>query len=674
MTSPPLLKRLLIANRGEIAVRIIRTCRKLGIAAIAVFSEADRGARYVALADEAYCIGAAEASDSYLDAQKIIALAQRVGAHAIHPGYGFLAENAAFAARCESAGITFVGPSADIIEQMGSKIESKRIAAVCGVPTVPGYFGELQSPERLRAEAQQIGAPLLIKASAGGGGRGMRIIRDLSEFHEQLGQCLREAETAFGDRQVLLEKYVDQPRHLEVQVLGDHHGNLVHLFERECSIQRNHQKVIEEAPAAFLDRELRDALYEQALRLCRHIGYRSAGTVEFLLDHASGDLYFLEMNTRLQVEHPVTELITGVDLVEWQIRIAGGETLSFSQPDLAPSGWAIEARITAENPADHYRPETGRLEFYREPHNRGVRVDSGVLEGSEVSRYYDSLLAKVIAAGDRRDQARDRLLEALRDYVLAGVGNNIGFLQDLLSHPAFLSQPLTTRYIKDCFPGGWQPATEPEERLLVVALLAWTLRGDTSNPLHQTPWGALRGWRLLRNAGHCPQQVLVVRDADGRSHRLESSADTRGYRIAMGEHVIRAGEPRFPEGEIEVEVDGMLVRYLVKIEAHRVLLARGAKSHTFDIIPQRQALAGDSETELTGEGVIRAPMPGAVESIKVDVGDRVGSGDVLVTMEAMKLMHSLASSVDGTVSAIHCREGEIIEANALLLEIETNAI
>ena len=268
-----MIKRLLIANRGEIAVRIIRTCRKLGIAAIAVFSEADRGARYVTLADEAYCIGAAEASDSYLDAQKIIALAQRVGAHAIHPGYGFLSENAAFAARCESAGITFVGPSADIIEKMGSKIESKRIAAVCGVPTVPGYFGELQSPERLRAEAQQIGVPLLIKASAGGGGRGMRIIRDLSEFDEQLGQAFREAETAFGDRQVLLEKYVNQPRHLEVQVLGDHHGNLVHLFERECSIQRNHQKVIEEAPAAFLDRELRDSLYEQALRLCQHIGY-----------------------------------------------------------------------------------------------------------------------------------------------------------------------------------------------------------------------------------------------------------------------------------------------------------------------------------------------------------------------------------------------------------------
>jgi 3-methylcrotonyl-CoA carboxylase alpha subunit len=647
-----MIERLLIANRGEIAVRIIRTCRKLGIAAIAVFSEADRGARYVTLADEAYFIGAAEASDSYLDAQKIIALAQRVGAHAIHPGYGFLSENAAFAARCESAGITFVGPSADVIEQMGSKIESKRIAAVCGVPTVPGYFGELQSPERLRAEAQQIGVPLLIKASAG----------------------VREAETAFGDRQVLLEKYVDQPRHLEVQVLGDHHGNLVHLFERECSIQRNHQKVIEEAPAAFLERELRDSLYEQALRLCRHIGYRSAGTVEFLLDHTSGNLYFLEMNTRLQVEHPVTELITGVDLVEWQIRIAGGETLSFSQPDLAPSGWAIEARITAENPADHYRPETGRLEFYREPRNRGVRVDSGVLEGSEVSSYYDPLLAKVIAAGDHRDQARDRLLEALRDYVLAGVGNNIGFLQGLLSHPAFLSQPLTTHYIEDCFPGGWHPVNEPAERLLVVALLAWTVRGDILNPLHQTPWGALRDWRLLRNAGHRPQQLLVLRDAAGCSHRLQSSVASRGYSIAIGEHVIRAGEPRFPDGEIEVEVDGVLVRYLLKVEAHRVLLARGADSHAFEIIPQREALAGDSETELTGEGVIRAPMPGAVESIKVGVGDRVGSGDVLVTMEAMKLVHSLASSVDGTVSAIHCREGEIIEANALLLEIETNAI
>jgi 3-methylcrotonyl-CoA carboxylase alpha subunit len=667
-----MIKKLLIANRGEIAVRIISTCRKMGIAAVAVYSEADRGGRYVAMADEAHFIGAPEAHASYLAGDKIISLALRVGADAIHPGYGFLAENGEFATRCESAGVLLVGPPAELIKLMGSKIESKRIATDCEVPTVPGYFGEQQDPGLLRAKAADIGTPLVIKASAGGGGRGMRIVTQLSDFETQLELVMREAQAAFGDRRVLLEKYIAEPRHLEVQVLGDNHGNLLHLFERECSIQRNHQKLIEEAPAAYLEDDLRETLYAHALKLSNHIAYRSAGTVEFLLDDTTGELYFLEMNTRLQVEHPVTELICGVDLVEWQIRVAAGEPLTMGQDDLVASGWAMEARVTAEDPASNYRPEVGRLEFYLEPGGAGVRVDSGVSQGSEVSPYYDSLLAKVIAWGDTREQARFRLLQALRDYVLAGVGNNIAFLSDLLRHPAFLSRPLTTHYIARQFPEGWQPDSEPVERLLVTVALVWSEYGGATDRFQKAPWHQLKSWRLLRNAGHRPRQSLVIRDADGKAHNLEIGSAAGSYQITLEGHATSAGEPVISDGEVAVEIDGELVRYLVKLEDRRVILGRGAVSHIFEIVTQGKALAGESDAELTGEGSVRAPMPGSIQHIRISVGDRVERGDVLMTLEAMKLMHNLPSGVSGTVLAIHCGEGENVEANALLLEIATD--
>ena len=666
------MDRVLIANRGEIAVRIINTCRKMGITTIAVYSEADRGARHVALADEAHCIGAPAASASYLDAEKIIGLAQRVDARAIHPGYGFLSENAGFAEQCAAAGLVFIGPPGEVIAQMGSKIESKRIARACGIPTVPGYAGERQEAAVLRVEAEKIGVPVLIKASAGGGGRGMRVVTDLARFDALLAQSVKEAESAFGDGRVLLEKYIATPRHLEVQVLADHHGNLLHLFERECSIQRNHQKVIEEAPAAFLDSEQRNFLHESALTICRHIGYHSAGTVEFLVDSDTGAAYFLEMNTRLQVEHPVTELITGIDLVEWQIRIAAGEELPFRQHDLVPSGWAIEARVVAENPADDYRPEVGRLALYREPEAQGLRVDSGISQGAEVTPYYDALIAKVIAHGDTREQARDRLREGLGDFLLGGVGNNVAFLRDLLSCPAFLSQPLTTHYIEQQFPEGWRAVDEPEERLLVAALLAWNLASDAARELQQTPWGQLGGWRLLRNAGHRARHSVVLKDVSGRAHSLEYIHHAEGWLVTFDERTIACAEARLDNAKIELEIGGERLRYWVKIEGRQVLLTRGARSHAFDVLPQREALAGDSPGELTGEGFIRSPMPGAIDAIRVGVGDRIVRGDVLVIMEAMKLVHSLCAGVDGRIAAIHCREGQSVEANALLVEVETD--
>jgi 3-methylcrotonyl-CoA carboxylase alpha subunit len=663
-----MFERLLIANRGEIAVRIIRSCRRMGITSIAVYSEADRGALHVSLADEAHCIGGAEAHDSYLDGAKIIALALRVGAAAVHPGYGFLSENAAFASDCEAAGLVFVGPAADSIERMGSKIEAKQVARDCGVPTVPGYSGYKQEPDVLRAEALDIGVPLLIKASAGGGGRGMRVVSDMAEFDALLQQSVSEARAAFGDGRVMLEKYVAQPRHLEVQVLGDRQGNVVHLFERECSIQRNHQKVIEEAPAAFLDSRLREDLYDHALRICRHIGYYSAGTVEFLLDNASGELYFLEMNTRLQVEHPVTELVTGVDLVEWQFRVAAGEPLTLAQEDLAINGWAMEARVTAEDPAENYRPETGELVFYGEPRAEGVRVDSGVVEGSAVSRYYDSLLGKIIGHGASRERASQRLQEALRLFLLGGVGNNIDFLLDLLARPAFLSTPLTTRFIEQQFTGGWQRTDDANEKLPVVAMHAWNALKRPAG-CSKTPWQELQGWRLLRNAGHQPRQVLALRDDRGRTLRLEYVATPAGYAVTVDGTRMQSGEPGISPGEIEVEVGGELLRYRVKLDGPALLLARGARSHAYEILPQRQALARDAPAGLTGEGNILAPMPGVIESVGVSVGDRVDRGDVLATLEAMKLIHSLTSDIDGTVSAIHCDPGQVVEANALLLRV-----
>ncbi len=665
-----MISKLLIANRGEIAVRVIETCRKMGVVAVAVYSEADRNAKYVSMADEAYCIGAPEAATSYLDGQKIIELAKRIGVDGIHPGYGFLSENAGFVELCEDNDIAFVGPRADVVERMGSKIESKRIAMASDVPTVPGYTGDDQSPETLIAEAERIGTPLMIKASAGGGGRGMRIVHDLNDFATQLELATKEAQTAFGDARVLLERFIEESRHLEVQVLGDNHGNVVHLFERECSIQRNHQKVIEEAPAGFIDNNTRERLYSYALQLSKEIDYNSAGTVEFIFDNKTKDIFFLEMNTRLQVEHPVTELISGIDLVEWQIRIASGEQLALQQNDLAINGWAIEARVTAENPAEDYRPETGTLTFYREPQGKGIRIDSGIEEGSVITPFYDSMISKTIAYGETREEARSRLIVALGEYLLAGVGNNIPFLRDILKAPAFSNQPLTTNFINHNFEGGWRAPVVEQEKILVLAALAWIKNIEADLRDNQSPWHSLKSWRLLRNSGHQCVQEITIRDRKLALHNLKFVPYEDSFQVTLNDHETIVNNISYTGEGIEAEIGGALVCYRSNINDQQVILANGSISFEFEVVPQRQALAGDARSDLTGEYVVRAPMPGVIEALPVKVGDSVKKGDVVVVMESMKLVQNLCVSADGVISGIHCEIGQNVEANSLLVGLD----
>ncbi|MGH6892088.1 MAG: acetyl-CoA carboxylase biotin carboxylase subunit, partial [Dongiaceae bacterium] len=529
-----MFNKLCIANRGEIAVRIIKTCRRLGIRTLAVYSEADRHALFVGMADEAAYLGPAEARASYLDGTKLVAVARQFGADAVHPGYGFLAENAAFAELCQNAGVVFIGPHIEAIRSMGSKIEAKRIAEHAGVATVPGYHGDKQDDATLCAAAKALGFPVLIKPSAGGGGKGMRVVRDDAGLSEALTLARREALAAFADDRLLLERYVEEPRHLEVQIAGDKHGNVIHLLERECSIQRRYQKLIEEAPADFLSETIRQELSTDALRIAGGIGYDSLGTVEFIYDHCAGRYYFLEMNTRLQVEHPVTEMITGIDLVELQIRIAAGEPLPLTQADLTCNGWAIEARVNAENPAAGFLPETGTITLYAEPATDGVRIDSGITRGSQVSPYYDSLLAKVIAHGDSRSTALQHLLTALDRYMIGGVSTNSEFLYDLLSLPAFSNAPLSTRFIDQHFPVGWTAGAHAGEMEQVAAVVVHalaheqqgTLINQSPTDVHTSPWRRLGSWRVIEQAGFPGTTEITL--SNGRAHHTLRLSGRRG--------------------------------------------------------------------------------------------------------------------------------------------------
>ena len=478
--APRPIRSVLIANRGEIALRVMRTCARLGIRTIAVYSDADADALHVGAADEAIRIGPAPARASYLDIDAILLAAKQADADAIHPGYGFLSENAAFARQCDAAGLIFVGPSATVVERMGSKIQSKRIAEAAGVPTVPGYHGDEQDRDTLADAAQLIGFPVLIKASAGGGGRGMRRVDRAEDFETGMNAAKAEADAAFGDSSILLEKYILNPRHLEVQIAGDRTGGLVHLFERDCSVQRNNQKVLEEAPAPNLPDRVRTGLFDAALQLGRAIGYDSAGTVEFIMEQGSDRPYFLEMNTRLQVEHPVTELITGIDLVEWQLLAAAGEKLPLTQDQIRVHGHAIEARITAERADLGFAPVTGELSLVDAP--RSLRFDSGVAAGSRVSLYYDSLLAKAVAHGADRNAALSRLVAGLSDLTLLGLPTTQAFLRDALRHPLFRDGNTTTRFIETAFPGGWKPDPDQLRLLRAAACVVWAGLGATDPP------------------------------------------------------------------------------------------------------------------------------------------------------------------------------------------------
>ena len=656
---------LLIANRGEIAVRIMRTCGRLGIRTVAVYSDADRDARHVAVADEAIRIGPAPARESYLRADAIMEAAARSRAEAIHPGYGFLSEKPDLPRLCGEAGRIFVGPSADCIAAMGPKIGSKLIAARAGVPSVPGYLGDDQSLGRLSEEAQRVGFPMMIKASAGGGGKGMRRVFEASEFGPALELARREAEAAFGDPALLIEKLVLRPRHLEVQIAGDKHGNVVHLFERDCSVQRNNQKVLEEAPAPNLDAEIRAKLHDRAVALARAINYDNLGTVEFILEEGGDDPWFLEMNTRLQVEHPVTEAITGFDLVEWQIRIASGEPLPASQDQIRESGHAIEARITAERADQNFRPDAGLIVGYREP--PAIRVDSGVAAGSEITLFYDSLLAKSIAAGETREIARARLVAGLREFTIFGPATTISFLVDALDNPIFASGQATTGFIDDAFPDGWTPA-RPHARLARAAAALLALAEPLADERTPSAWTRLSGFRVLGPAGGAAETRLVTTEG-AETARLTVQAQSDGGRRVIDAQGEMAVDVRVDGQRVEIETEGRIVSGTFERSAGRVRVTLDGEVYDIGVEPEAAIVAG-AKAGGAGSGAVLAPMPGVVAEVKVAVGDAVEVGQVVIVLESMKLFTSLSAQIAGAATDITCRAGETVAAGKRLMLIE----
>ncbi|MFI9313815.1 acetyl/propionyl/methylcrotonyl-CoA carboxylase subunit alpha [Streptomyces althioticus] len=656
---------VLVANRGEIAVRVIRTLRSLGVRSVAVYSDADADARHVREADTAVRIGPAPAAESYLSAERLLEAAARTSARAVHPGYGFLAENAEFARACEAAGLAFIGPPADAIALMGDKIRAKETVKAAGVPVVPGSSGSGLTDAQLVDAAREIGMPVLLKPSAGGGGKGMRLVRDEARLAEEIAAARREARASFGDDTLLVERWIDRPRHIEIQVLADGHGNVVHLGERECSLQRRHQKIVEEAPSVLLDEATRAAMGEAAVQAARSCGYRGAGTVEFIVP--GGDpsrYYFMEMNTRLQVEHPVTELVTGLDLVEWQLRVAAGERLPFGQDDVRLTGHAVEARLCAEDPARGFLPSGGTVLRLREPEGDGVRTDSGLTEGTQVGSLYDPMLSKVIAYGPDRATALRKLRAALAGTVTLGVQTNAGFLRRLLAHPAVVSGDLDTGLVEreaDSLVGGEVPA----EVYAAAALLRQAALEPAAASGWRDPFDAADGWRMgggrawtahpLRVAGHDPVTVRVRATADGGTELLLPGADTP-LRASAG-----------------------------PLEGHRFTCALDGVAHTFAALPDGSWLGRDGDAwqvrdhdpvaaSLTragqaGADSLTAPMPGTVTVVKVAVGDEVDAGQSLLVVEAMKMEHVISAPHAGTVTELDVSSGTTVAMDQVLAVI-----
>jgi 3-methylcrotonyl-CoA carboxylase alpha subunit len=658
---------LLIANRGEIACRVIRTARRMGLRTIAVYSEADAGAQHVALADEARCIGPAPAQESYLSIERIIAAARQSGAEAVHPGYGFLSENAAFAEACVNAGLVFVGPPASAIRAMGSKSAAKTIMEKAGVPVVPGYHGEAQDLPTLAREAKRIGFPVLIKASAGGGGRGMRVVASAAAFGEALESARRESAAAFGDDRVLIERYLDRPRHIEMQIFADLHGRAVHLFERECSIQRRHQKVIEEAPAPGLPEATRRAMGEAAVAAASAIGYVGAGTVEFILAE-DGRFYFMEMNTRLQVEHPVTEMITGQDLVEWQLRVAAGEHLPSAAGHLAIRGHAIEARLYSEDPGRRFLPSTGRLHHLRFPEpSAHVRIDSGVHAGDDISIHYDPMIAKLIAWDRDRPSALKRMAGALGRCQVVGVANNVAFLSAVVAHADFAAGRIDTGFIPRHEHDLLRSPDPAPDRALAAACLyllldrarqaAATAR-QSGDP--HSPWHGTEGWRLNDVGRH------VLRFRDGTVERSITVAYVKGgWRLALpGASVAARGS--LAGEDVTAELDGSTMSATVVRQGEALTIFLDGRSHGL-VIDDPLALAAGLDH---GAGQLVAPMPGKILKVFVAVGEKVSRGAPLVVMEAMKMEHTIAAPADGTITTIRYRPGEQVAEGEELLVLE----
>jgi 3-methylcrotonyl-CoA carboxylase alpha subunit len=656
--------KILIANRGEIACRVIRTARRMGVATVAVYSAADAGALHVAMADEARLIGPAPARESYLRADAIIAAARETGAEAVHPGYGFLSENAEFADACAAAGLVFIGPPAAAIRAMGSKSAAKAMMAAAGVPVVPGYHGDAQSPERLLQEAERIGFPVMLKASAGGGGRGMREVGSAAEFTRALEAAKREAAGAFGDDRMLVERLLTAPRHIEVQVFADTHGNTIHLYERDCSIQRRHQKVVEEAPAPGLSPERRAAMGAAAIAAAAAAGYVGAGTVEFIADKSG--FYFMEMNTRLQVEHPVTEMITGLDLVEWQLRVAAGETLPLRQDQIALDGHAIEVRLYAENPARGFLPATGVLRGLRLPAPEAARVDTGVREGDTVTPFYDPMVAKIAAWGSDRDSARRRLARALGESAVYGLASNLGFLARIVGDPEFAAAKIDTGFIERRREVLIPPAS-PVPRAVLAAAVWYRLQRSAASG---DPWSRHDGWRP-----NLPSAALDFRFRSGDETLDTSVANAHGGLIlsCAGDARSLVGEA-VASGAIGVTLDG--ARSVVTLfegagldGAGEIAVASGGDLWRLEIV---DPLAPPESAHLAA-GRLTAPMPGRVVQLFVTAGEVVRRGQALLVIEAMKMEHTIAAPYDGTVAAVPYAVGDLVEEGVELIQLAAPA-
>jgi propionyl-CoA carboxylase alpha chain len=667
---PPMFSKLLIANRGEIACRIIKTARRMGISTVAVYSEADADALFVDMADEAVAIGPPPAAQSYLVADKILAAAKATGAEAVHPGYGFLSENAAFAEALEAAGIAFIGPNAKAIAAMGDKIESKRLAAAAGVSTVPGHVGVVESAARAKEIAAKIGYPVMIKASAGGGGKGMRIAHGPEDVEQGFVSSMNEARSAFGDERVFIEKFVENPRHIEIQVLADKHGNIVHLGERECSIQRRNQKVIEEAPSPFVDAKLREKMGEQAVKLAKAVGYDSAGTVEFIVDDKK-DFYFLEMNTRLQVEHGVTELVTGIDLVAEMIRSAAGEKLALAQKSIKLEGWAIEARIYAEDPFRGFLPSIGRLKRYDPPaegtaDGLTIRNDTGVIEGSEISIHYDPMISKLITHGPDRASATLQMAAALNEFDLAGIAHNIPFLSALIAHPRFRDGRLTTGFIAEEFPEGFKGtrlSADEMESLAAVALdvhLKRAIRARRITGQIAEPRPLAEDWTIVIDDAHWRARAVVV----------DGGLDITFVSDGMGEHNIESG---WRLGEIRHRslIDGRAFTALVEPARGGYCLRRSGAVHFVQVLdPQTAALAPlmPEKKAADTDKLMLCPMPGLVVEVDVVEGQEVKAGERIAVVEAMKMENILRADHDGTIKKINVTKGASVAADEVILE------
>ena len=662
-----MFKKILVANRGEIACRVFKTAKRLGIATVAVYSDADRDALHVQMADEAVHIGPAASAQSYLVIDKIIAACKQTGADAVHPGYGFLSENRAFQEALVNEGITFIGPDAHAIYAMGDKIESKKLAREAGVNTVPGYLGGIKDADEAVKIANDIGYPVMIKASAGGGGKGMRLAWNDQEAHEGFTSATNEAKSSFGDDRVFVEKFIQEPRHIEIQIIADSFGNTLYLGERECSIQRRHQKVIEEAPSPFLTPELRKQMGEQAVALAKAVDYKSAGTVEFIVGGATGEFYFLEMNTRLQVEHPVTEMVTGLDLVELMIRVAAGETLPLTQDEVKLTGWAIESRVYAEDPFRNFMPSTGRLTRYLPPReSKNVRVDAGVYEGGEVSMFYDPMIAKLITYGKTRAEATDFMVEALDSYYIRGVNHNISFLNALMIHPRFRSGELTTNFIAEEFPDGFHAESivhnDPDLPVVVAAAVNQNFR-DRSAAMS----GQARG--LSYNAPTTWKVIIGDREAEA-----SVATHSKGYSLVVDgkpyDVVTRwkRTQPLFTatinDKPVSIQVDREGIYYR--------LFHRGASFKALVVPPETAALNRHMIEKAPPDlsKFLLSPMPGLLASLAVKVGDSVKAGEELAVVEAMKMENSLRATQDGVVKAVLAEAGASLTVDQPIIEFE----